>query len=184
MGDEFGSVVRSDVAWNSMLGECQSSYPSSSSHPHLRLAILIFVRPSPSSSGHPHLHPAVPIFIQPSPSSSSRPHLCPAVPIFVWPSPYSSDWTTHMVRSVRPDPPDLTGLCLILFMNSCMFSFHNTMSLRQPDPFPTLQIDLQPHRVVGLLLILSHGLSYASIILLYLVLSMLLDYTLTSNLCP
>ena len=66
------------------------------------------------------------------------------VPIFVWPSPPSSDRTTHIIRSGRPDPPDLTGLCLI-------------------------------H---------SHGLSYASIILLYLVLSILLDYTSTSDLCP
>ena len=61
------------------------------------------------------------------------------VPIFVR--------TTHIVRTVRPDPqdpPDLTGLCLIL----------------------------------------SHGLLYASIILLYLVLSILLDYTSTSDLRP
>ena len=83
----------------------------------------------PSSSGRPHLHPAVPIFVRPSPSSSGRPHLRPAVPIFVRPSPSSSDQTTHIVRSGRPDPPDLTGPCLILFMNSRMFSFHNTMSL-------------------------------------------------------
>ena len=134
---------------------------------HLRPAIPIFVRPSPSSSGRPHLHPAIPIFVQPSPSLSSHPHLRPAVPIFI-----------------QPDPPDLTGLCLILLMNSRMFSFHNTMSLRQPDPFPTLRIDLRPHQVIGLLLILSHRLSYASIILLYLVLSILLDYTSTSNLRP
>ena len=41
-----------------------------------------------------------------------RPHLCPAIPIFVRPSPSSSHRTTHIVRSVRPDPPDppdLTG---------------------------------------------------------------------------
>ena len=133
---------------------------------------------------HTHLCPAVPIFVRPSPSLSGRPHLCPAVPIFVRPSPSSSNQTTHIVRSVRPDPLDLTGLCLILFMNSHMFSFHNTMSLRWPNPFPTLQIDLRPHQVIGLLLILSHRLSYASIILLYLVLSILLDYTSTSNLHP
>ena len=142
--------------------------------------VPIFVRPSPSSSG-------LPIFVRPSPSSSGCPHLRPAVPIFVRPSPSSSNRTTHIVRSVRPDPPDppdLTGLCFILFMNSRMFSFHNTMSLRQPNPFLTLWKDLQPHRVVGLLLILSHGLSYASIMLLYLVLSILLDYILTSDLCP
>ena len=109
------------------------------------------------------------------------------VPIFVQPSPSSSDRTTHIVWSIRPDPPDppdLTSLCLILFMNSHMFSFHNTMSLRWPDPFLTLRIDLRPHQVVSLLLILSHGLSYASIILLYLVLSILLDYTSTSDLRP
>ena len=91
--------------------------------------VPIFVRPSPSSSGCPHLHLAVPIFIQPSPSSSSRPHLHLAVPIFIRPSPSSSDRTTHIVWSVRLDPPDLTSLCLILFMHSCMFSFHNRMSL-------------------------------------------------------
>ena len=36
--------------------------------------------------------------------------------------------TTHIVRSVQPDPPDppdLTSLCLILFLDSRMFSFHN-----------------------------------------------------------
>ena len=69
------------------------------------------------------------------------------VPIFVRPSLSLSDQTTHIVRSVRPDPPDppdLTSLCLIL----------------------------------------SHGLSYASIILLYLVLSILLDYPSTSDLRP
>ena len=66
------------------------------------------------------------------------------VPIFVQPSPPLSDRTTHLIWSGQPDPPDLTGLCLIL----------------------------------------SHGLSYASIILLYLVLSILLDYTLTSDLHP
>ena len=66
------------------------------------------------------------------------------VPIFVRTSPPSSNRTTHIIRSGRPDPPDLTGLCLIL----------------------------------------SHRLSYASIILLYLVLSILLDYTSTSDLRP
>ena len=95
----------------------------------------------PSSSSRPHLRPAIPTFVQPSPPSSGRPHLRPAVPTFVRPS---SDRTTHIVRSIRLDPPDLTGLSLIL----------------------------------------SHGLSYASIILLYLVLSILLDYTSTSNLHP
>ena len=66
------------------------------------------------------------------------------MPIFIRLSPPSSDQTTHIIWSSQPDPPDLTGLCLIL----------------------------------------SHGLSYASIILLYLVLSILLDYTLTSDLRP
>ena len=60
----------------------------------------------------------------------------------------------------------------------------SSMSLQRPDPFPMLRIDLRPHWVVGLLLILSHGLLYASIILLYLVLSILLDYTSTSDLHP
>ena len=41
-----------------------------------------------------------------------------------------------------------------------------------------------PPDLTGLCLILSHGLSYASIILLSLVLSILLDYTLTSDLRP
>ena len=76
----------------------------------------------------PHLRPAVPIFVWPSPSSSGCPHLRPAVPIFVRLSPSSSDRTTHIVRSVQPDPPDLTSLRLILFMHSHMFSFHNRTS--------------------------------------------------------
>ena len=59
-----------------------------------------------------------------------KPHrLSGFMPIFVRPSPPSSYQTTHIIRSGRPDPPDLTGLCLILFMNSHMFSFHNRMSL-------------------------------------------------------
>ena len=64
------------------------------------------------------------------------------------------------------------------------FTPRSSMSLRRPDPFPTFRIDLRPHWVVGLLPILSHRLSYASIILLYLVLSILLDNTSTSDLCP
>ena len=50
--------------------------------------------------------------------------------------------------------------------------------------FQRFQIDLQPHWVVGLLLILSHGLLYVSIILLYLIFSILLDYISTSDLHP
>ena len=67
----------------------------------------------------------------------------------------------------------------------------SSMSLRTLAPtsnslthFQRFRIDLRPHWVVGLLLILSHGLSYVSIILLYLILSILLDYTLTSDLRP
>ena len=50
---------------------------------------------------------------------------------------------------------------------------HIVQSVR-PDPLDS----------TSLCLILSHGLSYASIILLYLVLSILLDYTSTSDLRP
>ena len=50
--------------------------------------------------------------------------------------------------------------------------------------FRHFQIDLQPHWVIGLLLILSHGLLYVSIILLYLIFSILLDYISTSDLRP
>ena len=50
--------------------------------------------------------------------------------------------------------------------------------------FRRFQIDLRPHWVVGLLLTLSHGLSYVSISLLYLILSILLDYISTSDLHP
>ena len=146
-----------------------------------------------------------------------RPHPCLA-------GPTSPSWTTHIVR---PNPPDLTGLCLILFMDSHIFSFYNrmflhmlssstfylrlnprssilisitylswfiprsSMSLRtltptsdSPTHFRHFWIDLRPHWVVGLLLILSHGLSYVSIILLYLILSILLDYISTSDLRP
>ena len=46
------------------------------------------------------------------------------------------------------------------------------------------RIDLQPNWVVSLLLILSYGLSYVSIILLYLILSILLVYISTPDLCP
>ena len=113
-----------------------------------------------SSSTGGYLSGFVPIFVWPSPSLSGHPHLCPAIPIFVRPDhphrptgpPTSSDWTTHIVRldhphrptgpptssdrtthivwSIRPDPPDLTGFRLVLFMHSCMFSFHNRMSFR------------------------------------------------------
>ena len=60
-----------------------------------------------------------------SPSSSHCPHLHPAVPIFIQLSPSLSSWTIHIVRSVWLVLPDLTDLCLILFLDSCMFSFHN-----------------------------------------------------------
>ena len=40
--------------------------------------------------------------------------------------PTLSGQTTHIIR---PDPLDLTSLCLILFMDSHMFSFYNRMSL-------------------------------------------------------
>ena len=45
-------------------------------------------------------------------------------------------------------------------------------------------IDLRPNWVIGLLLILSYGLSYVSIILLYLILSILLVYISTPDLRP
>ena len=50
--------------------------------------------------------------------------------------------------------------------------------------FQRFQIDLRPHWVIGLLLTLSHGLSYVSISILYLILSILLDYISTSDLRP
>ena len=48
-----------------------------------------------------------------------HPHLCPAAPISIQ--------TTHIIRPVQPDPPDPTGLRLILFMDSHMF--YNRMFL-------------------------------------------------------
>ena len=67
----------------------------------------------------------------------------------------------------------------------------SSMSLRTlaptsdgPTHFRRFRIDLRPHWVIGLLLILSHRLSYVSIILLYLILSILLDYTSISDLRP
>ena len=50
--------------------------------------------------------------------------------------------------------------------------------------FRHFQINLRPHWVIGLLLILSHRLSYVSIILLYSILSILLVYILTPDLHP
>ena len=50
--------------------------------------------------------------------------------------------------------------------------------------FRRFQINLRPHWVVGLLLILSHGLSYVSIMLLYLILSILVVYISTPDLHP
>ena len=45
-------------------------------------------------------------------------------------------------------------------------------------------INLQPNWVVSLLLILSYGLSYVPIILLYLILLILLVYISIPDLCP
>ena len=50
--------------------------------------------------------------------------------------------------------------------------------------FRRSQIDLRPNWVIGLLLILSYGLSYASIILLYLILLILLVYISTQTFIP
>ena len=47
-----------------------------------------------------------------------------------------------------------------------------------------VRINLQPNWVIGLLLILSYGLSYVPIILLYLILSILLVYILIPDLRP
>ena len=75
---------------------------------------------------HPHPHrPA-----RPPTSSGQTTHI-------VWPDhphclarpPTLSGQTTHIVWPNRLDPPDLTGLCLILFMDSRMFSFYNRMFL-------------------------------------------------------
>ena len=95
----------------------------------------IFVRPSPSSSGHPHLHPAILIFIRPSPSSSGR--------------------TTHIIQSIRLDPPDLTGLCLTLFLDSRMFSFHNRMFLHVLSS-STFYLRLDPRSSILILVTYPH----------------------------
>ena len=50
--------------------------------------------------------------------------------------------------------------------------------------FRRFWIGLRPNWVGGLLLILSHGLSYVSVIFLYLIPSILLVYILIPDLCP
>ena len=75
--DVFGAMADSCVLNTAHVVLCQGSSPSSSSHPHLRLAVPIFVQPSPSSSSRPHLRPPIPIFIRPD-----HPHrpVCPVGP--------------------------------------------------------------------------------------------------------
>ena len=78
----------------------------------------------------------------------------------------------HGCHGLFPDPP-----------------YRSEPSLPPPMARPisnafAVRIDLRPHWVVGLLLILSHGLLYVSIILLYLILSVLLVYISTPDLHP
>ena len=70
------------------------------------------------------------------------------VPISIWPSPPSSGWATHIVCPDRPDPPDLTGLCLILFMDSHMFSFYHRMFLHMLSS-STFYLHLDPWSLIS-----------------------------------
>ena len=76
------------------------------------------------------------------------------VPIFVWPSPPSSGWTTHIVRldhphrlAGPPTSPGLSGLCLTLFLDSRMFSFHNRMFLHMLSS-STFYLRLDPQSLI------------------------------------
>ena len=67
----------------------------------------------------------------------------------------------------------------------------SSMSLRSqastsdaPAHLRRVRINLQPNWVIGLLLIISYGLSYVPIILLYLILSILHVYISIPDLCP
>ena len=71
---------------------------------------------SPSLSGHPHLCLAIPIFLRPSPSSSSHPHLCPAIPIFIRPDhPHHLDHPAGPTGPYWPLSYFLHGLSYVLF---------------------------------------------------------------------
>ena len=82
------------------------------------------------------------------------------VPISIRPSPPSSGWTTHIVCPDQPDPPDLTGLCLILFMDSRMFSFYNKMFLHMLSS-STFYLHLDPQSLI-LILVMYPCLSDSS----------------------
>ena len=49
------------------------------------------------------------------------------IPIFDQPDPHCPARLASHIN--QPDPLDLTGPCLILFMDSCMFPFYNRISL-------------------------------------------------------
>ena len=64
-------------------------------------------------------------------------------------------------------------------------SFHSLTSTSNGSThFQRFQIGLRPNWVIGLLLILSHALSYVSVIFLYLILLILLVYISIPNLRP
>ena len=63
-------------------------------------------------------------------------------------------------------------------------SFQSLASTNGSTTFQRFQIGLRPNRVIGLLLILSHRLSYVSVIFLYLILSILLVYISIPDLRP
>ena len=95
--------------------------------------------------------------------------------------------TLNMSEAVVTD--SLVTKTLIVFLS--WFVPQSSILLRTLAPtsdgsthFRCFWIDLRPHWVIGLLLILSHGLLYVSIILLYLIFLILLDYISTSDLHP
>ena len=69
------------------------------------------------------------------------------IPISVRPSPPSSSQTTHIVWPDLPDPLHLTSLCLILFMDSHMFSFYNRMFLHTLSS-STFYLRLDPRSLI------------------------------------
>ena len=85
---------------------------------------------SQSRSQNFHLGPDCPVSgpakMAPDRTRPNFPNTRPDHPHHPAGPPTSSGWTTHIVQ---PDPLDLTGLCLILFMDSRMFSFYNRISL-------------------------------------------------------
>ena len=81
--------------------------------------------------------------------------------------------------------PEATGRSVSWFVPQSSISLQTLAPASNGSThFRRFWIDLRPHWVVSLLLILSHGLLYVSVILLYLIFSILLDYILTSDLHP